>query len=128
MLHSLSIQSVQQSMASSISRTCTAVCLTPYNKMVSNQRIPESCGLRKLVAKSMINHPQTFSKIQALATKCTLIDFPIVCSGKWQPIVLKLNHRFWCLSAHILNCILVTCKEKLFPCVIEQPAQLISWQ
>ena len=51
---------------------------------------------------------QTFSKVKALTTKCTLIYFPIFCSRKRQPIILKFNHCFWCLPAHILNCILIT--------------------
>ena len=51
----------------------------------------------------------TFSKIQTLTPKCTLINFSIFCSRKRQTIVLKFNDCFWCLPTHVLYGILITC-------------------
>lgn len=107
MFHSLAIERVQQSMPGSISSTCTTISLSTWSRLKHCEvkiRILPTNHLSPL--STLCTH--TFSKVKALTAKGTLIYFPIFCSRKRQPIILKFNNSFWCLPAHILNSILIT--------------------
>lgn len=77
-LHSLAVQGMEHSMACSVSCTSTSVCLA------------------------------SLAKLQALTTKCSLIDFPLICPREGETIVFQLNYSLWCFSAHVLDGVLIS--------------------
>ena len=63
-------------MASAVSRACASVCLP------------------------------SLAIVQGLPAKRPLIDLPLVCTRKWETVVLELYHCLGRLSAHVLDGVL----------------------
>ena len=78
MLHSLPIQGVKHSVARPVSSTCASVCLS------------------------------SFAELKTLSTKRSLVDLAFLCPRERETIVFQLNYSLWCLSTHVLDCILVS--------------------
>mmetsp|Transcript_9089 Transcript_9089/g.28174 ORF Transcript_9089/g.28174 Transcript_9089/m.28174 type:complete len:346 (+) Transcript_9089:897-1934(+) len=67
----------------------------------------------------------TLAKVQTLTTERTLVDFAVLCTGERNTIVLKFVDSSGSLTAHILNCILITKPITAFHRIICMPAPVI---
>ena len=67
----------------------------------------------------------SLTKFQALTTKGTLIDFPLISSRKRQPIVFQFNYRLRSLSTHVLDGVLITKPITSLHGVIRMPPPVI---
>jgi hypothetical protein len=94
-LHGLTIQGVQHGVTRAVSCAGTAVCLTPL------------------------------AKVKALTAKGALVDLAILSTREGQAVVLKLNHCLGSLTAHVLDCVLVSQPITAFDCVVRVPPPVI---
>ena len=122
-LQGLSVESVQKGMAGSVGSGSTAICLCTY---VAWTRFREKTTTTVTTPKKgEKTEGQTLSVVEALSSKRTLVDLTLLGPRERDTVVLQLNDGPRCLSAHVVNSVLISEPIRSLHSVIHMPPPII---